>query len=185
MAVFLIVFLIIVCQRVLEVIYARKNEERMKKAGAIEVGADHYKWIVLLHVFFFISFLIEVSLKGVQFGNGWFVFLVIFVVAQILRVWTLISLGRYWNTKIIVLPGAQRVATGPYKWIPHPNYVIVAMEIAALPLIFGAWVTAGFFSIANALLLLFVRIPAEERALQQLRTLVSYADNKNAFEKRR
>src|SRR5690606_20225813 len=98
----------------------------------------------------------------------WWVFLIVFAAAQILRVWALASLGRFWNTKILVLPGAKKVKKGPYRWLPHPNYIVVALEILSLPLIFGAWRTALVFTIANALLLLLVRIPAEEKALQQL-----------------
>ncbi|KAB7705665.1 hypothetical protein F9802_13915 [Bacillus aerolatus] len=169
MTFFYILFVFVVAQRLLEVVYARFNEKRMKEQGAVEAGADHYKWIVLLHVFFFLSLLAEVLYFGTSTARGWSLFLSIFLIAQVLRVWTLSSLGKFWNTKIIVLPGATKVSRGPYRWIPHPNYIVVAMEIAALPLIFGAWRTALFFSIANALLLLLVRIPAEEKALQELK----------------
>ena len=130
----------------------------------------HYKWIVLLHILFFLSLVLEVWTMEWGFGSGWQVFLIIFVIAQILRVWALASLGRFWNTKILILPGAEKVKKGPYRWLPHPNYIVVALEIAALPLIFGAWRTALIFSILNALLLLLVRIPAEEKALQQLKS---------------
>jgi methyltransferase len=159
----------VVLQRLLEVAYARSNEKRMKKLGAVEAGAEHYKWIVLLHVLFFASLFAEVVVLGGKEWRGWLVFLTVFLIAQVLRVWALASLGRFWNTKILVLPGADKVKSGPYRWIPHPNYVVVALELAALPLIFGAWRTALVFSIANALLLLFVRIPAEEEALRALK----------------
>ena len=159
----------VILQRLLEVAYARSNERLMKQQGAIEAGAGHYKWIVLLHVLFFLSLIVEVEMWEPSYGRGWLVFLAVFIVAQILRVWALASLGRFWNTKILVLPGATKVKSGPYRWIPHPNYIVVAMEIAALPLIFGAWRTAIVFSIANALLLLLVRIPAEEKALGKLK----------------
>ena len=159
----------VVLQRLLEVAYARSNEKRMKKQGAVEVGAEHYKWIVLLHILFFVSLIAEVAVLGETAGRGWLGFLSIFILAQVLRVWALASLGRFWNTKILVLPGADKVKKGPYRWIPHPNYIVVALELAALPLIFGAWRTALVFSVANALLLLFVRIPAEEEALRALK----------------
>lgn len=169
MTFFYIIAGFVILQRLLEVLYARSNERLMKKQGAVEAGADHYKWIVLLHVLFFVSLIGEVSYNGGGLGNAWPVFLLIFIVAQILRVWALASLGRFWNTKILVLPGARKVKSGPYRWIPHPNYIVVAMEIASLPLVFGAWRTSLVFTIANALLLLFVRIPAEEKALQELK----------------
>lgn len=159
----------VVLQRLLEVAYARSNEKAMKKQGAIEAGAEHYKWIVLLHVLFFMSLFAEVAGLGQKAGRGWMVFLIVFIIAQGLRVWALASLGRFWNTKILVLPGADKVKSGPYRWIPHPNYIVVALELASLPMIFGAWRTALIFSIANALLLLFVRIPAEEKALRVLK----------------
>lgn len=159
----------VVLQRLLEVVYARSNEKRMKSEGAIEAGATHYKWIVLLHIFFFIALILEVLVYSTGLSAAWQVFLLIFIAAQLLRFWALSSLGKFWNTKILVLPGAPKVRRGPYRWISHPNYVVVALELAALPLIFGAWRTALVFTIANALLLLLVRIPAEEKALQLLK----------------
>ncbi|TWT02345.1 isoprenylcysteine carboxyl methyltransferase family protein [Planomicrobium sp. CPCC 101079] len=169
MTFFWIVFGFVIVQRLLEIMYAKSNERRMKQQGAIEAGASHYKWIVLLHVLFFVSLLLEVLYMEVIRDGAWFFFLLLFIVAQILRVWALASLGQFWNTKILVLPGAEKVKSGPYRWIPHPNYVVVALEIASLPMIFGAWRTALVFTIANALLLLLVRIPAEKKALQQLK----------------
>ncbi|MBT2581391.1 isoprenylcysteine carboxylmethyltransferase family protein [Planococcus sp. ISL-109] len=168
MVFFYTLLLIVILQRILEIVYARRNEKKMKQKGAIEFGADHYKWIVLLHILFFVFFIAETIQLGAALSAWWLLFLGLFIVAQIIRVWALTSLGPYWNTKIIVLPGAQKVARGPYRFLPHPNYWVVAAEILALPLIFGAWKTALFFTIANALLLLFVRIPAEERALEML-----------------
>lgn len=166
---FTIIFIFVIVQRLAEMLYAKSNEKRMKQQGAIESGAAHYKWIVLLHVLFFIALLVEVLYLDIMETGIWWLFLVIFIVAQILRIWALASLGQFWNTKILVLPGAEKVRKGPYRWIPHPNYIVVALEILSLPLIFGAWRTALVFTIANALLLLLVRIPAEEKALQQLK----------------
>lgn len=168
MTFFLTLITIVIVQRLLEVLYARANEKWMKREGAIEAGADHYKWIVLLHVLFFAALFLEVLWLGTERLSGWQFFLMLFIVAQILRVWALASLGRFWNTKILVLPGAVRVQRGPYRWIPHPNYIVVALELFSLPMIFGAWRTAVIFTVANALLLLFVRIPAEEKALELL-----------------
>lgn len=165
---FYILFIFVIVQRLAEVFYAKSNEKRMKKEGAIESGAEHYKWIVLLHVLFFLALLVEVLYFDLADSGIWWVFLIVFAAAQILRVWALASLGRFWNTKILVLPGAKKVKKGPYRWLSHPNYIVVALEILSLPLIFGAWRTALVFTIANALLLLLVRIPAEEKALQQL-----------------
>ncbi|MEK4030565.1 isoprenylcysteine carboxylmethyltransferase family protein [Pseudobacillus sp. FSL P4-0506] len=168
---FFILFIFVVIQRLLEVIYARSNEKRMRAQGAIEIGADHYKWIVWLHILFFVSWLAEALYLGTELAWGWQWYFTVFLIAQVLRIWSLASLGPFWNTKILVLPGAWRVKRGPYRWISHPNYVVVATEIVTLPLIFGAWRTALIFSVANALLLLFVRIPAEEKALQKLKRI--------------
>lgn len=87
---------------------------------------------------------------------------------QLLRGWILYSLGQYWNTKILVLPGSRMVKKGPYRWIKHPNYLVVALELILLPLMFGAYLTAAIFTLINATLLLKVRIPAEEKALALL-----------------
>ena len=166
---FYTLLLLIIIQRLLELFYARRNEKRMKRRGALEFGASHYKWIVLLHVAFFTALLVEVLQLEGTFGVAWPLFLALFIAAQIIRIWALKSLGPYWNTKIIVLPGAEKIAGGPYRFLPHPNYLVVAIEILTLPLIFGAWRTALVFTLANALLLLLVRIPAEEKALQMLK----------------
>ncbi|RSL30716.1 hypothetical protein D7Z54_24780 [Salibacterium salarium] len=165
MTFFIILFAIVVLQRLGEVVYARYNEKQMKEKGAVELGSSHYKWIVLLHAFFLMSVLIEVMIRGGFLGEGWEIFLLIYFVAQILRIWTLVSLGSFWNTKIIVLPGTSRIKKGPFRWISHPNYVVVMLEIAAFPLLFGAWITALVFTILNGLLLLLVRIPMETKAL--------------------
>ncbi|WP_281280592.1 isoprenylcysteine carboxyl methyltransferase family protein [Salibacterium salarium] len=142
MTLFIGLFVIIVLQRLGEIAYARYNEIRMKENGAIEAGVSHYKWIVILHTLFLLSLLVEVWMQPAFLGTGWGIFLAVYLLVQLLRVWTLASLGRFWNTKIIVLPGSKRVKKGPFRWIPHPNYLVVALEIAILPLIFGAWVTA-------------------------------------------
>lgn len=97
----------------------------------------------------------------------WWLWLMVFLLAQGLRYWAISSLGKYWNTRILIVPGARRVATGPYRFIPHPNYLAVALELFSLPLIFNAWITAIVATILNAILLLGIRIPAEERALRQ------------------
>lgn len=173
MTFFIILVTIVVLQRLAEIIYARRNEKRMKEKGAIEIGASHYKWIVLLHISFFFSLIIEVAERQFVLSLGWQVFSLLFIIVQGLRIWTLTSLGECWNTKIIVLPGAKKINKGPYRWISHPNYAIVALEIILLPLIYGAWITALIFSAANAIILLLIRIPAEERALEQLKKMTN------------
>lgn len=161
------VFILLVFQRLIEVYIAKKNEKWMKEQGAREVGRNHYKYIVMLHVFFLFAVAVEAILRGFTLSFIWSVMLFVFLLAQGLRVWTISSLGRFWNTKIIVLQDADVVRKGPYRFLKHPNYVIVALEILSLPLIFSSYFTAIVFTVLNAVLLLRVRIPAEEKALKE------------------
>ncbi len=163
---FWILFAVVICQRLAELAVAKRNETRMKAQGAYEVGARHYPAIVLLHTAFFVSLLLEVLIRKPALSPIWGVLLVIFILTQMLRVWCLASLGKFWNTKIIILPGADVVMRGPYRFIRHPNYVIVATEILVLPMIFGAYLTAIAFSLLNAWMM-SVRIPQEEKALKE------------------
>lgn len=160
---FWLLFVFVLLQRVVELVVAKRNEKLMYAKGAYEVGADHYPYMVVLHVGFLMSLLIEVTFDGVNsLTNGWL--LVLFLVLQVVRVWCIRSLGVFWNTKILVIKGAYVVAKGPYKYIRHPNYVVVCLEILLLPVMFGAYFTAILFTILN-LWMLSVRIPLEEEAL--------------------
>jgi methyltransferase len=123
--------------------------------------------MVGLHALWLISTLVEGLLRGPEIPAWWPVPLAAFLLVQPLRYWAIVSLGMNWNTRILVLPDAKLVRSGPYRYFSHPNYVVVAVEILTFPLIFGAWITAIVFSILNAALL-FVRIRTENRALQEL-----------------
>jgi len=138
----------------------------MRNQGAFEVGARHYPIMVTMHVMFFVSLLLEVVIVNRPLSPIWGVFLSVFLVAQVARIWCLTSLGKFWNTKIIILPGADVVKKGPYTFIRHPNYVIVTTELLVLPLIFSAYFTAILFTMLN-IWMLSVRIPTEEKALKQ------------------
>lgn len=164
---FYIFVLIILTQRVIELFIAKRNEAWMKEQGGYEAGSEHYPLIVWLHILFFVSLLIEVHVIDLGLSSIWVPLLVIFIGAQALRIWSILSLGRYWNTKIIILPQAKIQRKGPYQWLKHPNYMVVAFELAVIPLLFGAYITASLFTILNALLLGLVRIPAEETALAE------------------
>lgn len=164
---FLFVFIIVIIQRLVELIVAGRNERWIRSQGAIEVGASHYKWMVLMHTAFFVSLLIEVLIFDRPLSPIWGILLAIFLLMQILRVWCLSSLGKFWNTKILILPGADVQKKGPYRWIRHPNYVIVTTELIVLPLLFSAYITAVVFLLLN-IWMLSVRIPAEEKALREL-----------------
>ncbi|MEB1809131.1 MAG: isoprenylcysteine carboxyl methyltransferase [Bacillaceae bacterium] len=174
---FFIILSIVIIQRLVELLIAKSNEKWMRNRGAYEVGQAQYKYIVLVHVFFFISFISEVIFLQKTPASWWWLPFVFFIIAQSIRVWSLSSLGRFWNTKIIILPGANVVAKGPYRFMRHPNYVIVSLEILMLPLIFQAYATAIIFTVANALVL-SVRIRQEESALQ------GATDYQQKFEKR-
>ncbi|KMJ56094.1 isoprenylcysteine carboxyl methyltransferase [Bacillus sp. LL01] len=156
----------VMLQRVIEVIIANQNAKWIKKKGGYEAGAEHYKYIVAMHALFFVALLIEISFMGTEVVRWSIIPLIIFLITQVVRVWALSSLGRFWNTRIMILPGAKVVAKGPYRFMRHPNYVIVAMEILALPFIFQAYWTAFIFSILNVMILR-IRIREEERALKE------------------
>lgn len=146
---------------------ARRNERRARARGAVERGRSHYLFIVALHSLWLLATLIEGLLRGPELPALWPIPLALFLLVQPLRYWALVSLGERWNTKILVVPGAKPIRRGPYKYLSHPNYVVVVVEILTFPLIFGAWVTALVFTVLNAAVL-WVRVREENRALTEL-----------------
>jgi len=163
---YLALVILIALARIIELIVARRNVRRLRQRGAVEVGAGHYPWMVLLHV----AFLIACPLEVVLGGRPWIPWLAIpmsglLVAAMALRFWVIASLGERWTTRVWVLPGAALVETGPYRWGRHPNYLAVVVELIALPLIHTAWLTATCFTVLNGLLL-SVRIRVEDEALR-------------------
>jgi methyltransferase len=154
-------------QRLLELGLSRRHERVLRELGAVERGRGHYPLLVGLHVLWLLSTLIEGLLRGPSIPAWWPVPLALFLLAQPLRYWAILSLGEYWNTRVLVVPGTTPVGHGPYRYLSHPNYVVVAVEIATFPLIFGAWITALVFSALNAALL-YARIRTENRALAEL-----------------
>ena len=156
-AVLFLAFLI--AQRLGELVLARRNTARLLARGAVEHGAAHYPLIVALHAAWLVSMVVLGWDEPLR--PGW---LAAFVVLQVLRAWVLATLGPRWTTRIVVLP-EPLVARGPFRLIPHPNYAVVAAEIAVAPMVLGLIWVAILFSIMNAALLLGVRIPAENRAL--------------------
>jgi len=167
-AAWLIVAVVLVAlQRLLELVLARRNERRARARGAVEWGRGHYPLIVGLHSLWLVSTLVEGLLRGLVFPVYWPAALVLFLLVQPLRYWAILSLGESWNTKILVVPDAKPVRGGPYRYLNHPNYVVVVVEILTFPLIFGAWLTALVFTLLNAVVL-GVRIREENRALGEL-----------------
>lgn len=160
----LLTLFLLTLQRLAELWWARRNERWLRAHGALEFGASHYRFIVALHTGFFISLAIEGFARGPQLHPQWQAILTVLVTAQFVRYWCLLSLGKFWNTKILVIPGAGLIRRGPYRWFKHPNYGVVIAEIFLLPFLFQAWWTLPAASLLN-LLLLRVRIAAEEKAL--------------------
>lgn len=155
-----IVVLLVAAQRLGELVVAQRNTKRLLREGGREIEARHYPLFVLLHGGWLVAMLLLIpSSAPVSMP-----LLAVFVVLQLLRVWIVLTLGRYWTTRIITVPGAPLVRRGPYRFLRHPNYVVVIGEIALLPLVFGAWKITLVFSILN-LVLLWHRIRIEDAAL--------------------
>ncbi|HTK57829.1 MAG TPA: isoprenylcysteine carboxylmethyltransferase family protein [Sphingomicrobium sp.] len=146
-------------QRLVELPLARANTSRLLAAGGQEVGAGHYPLIVALHAAWLITLWWLAPGRPVDIP-----FLLLFLLIEAGRVWVLRTLGNRWTTRIIVVPGEKLVESGPYRFVRHPNYLVVIGEIAVLPLVFGLWDIAIIFSLLNAVVLT-VRIRAENRAL--------------------
>lgn len=160
---------IIGIQRFIELGLGERNRVWALSRGAREYGAKHYRLFFILHSGWLFGWVSESFAWGPALAPGWQLWLVVYIAAQFLRYWCITSLGRFWNTRIIVIEGARAVRRGPYRYLAHPNYLAVCAELAAVPLIFGAWITAVVASVLNAALLLLIRIPEEERAIRHLR----------------
>jgi len=165
---FVLLIALVAVERVAELVVARRNEAWSRARGAVEAGAGHYPVMVVLHTGLLVGAPLEVALAGRPFvpALGWPMFALV-LLAQGLRWWCIRTLGRQWNTRIFVVPGLSRVTSGPYRRLPHPNYLAVVIEGAALPLVHTAWITAIVFTAIN-LPLLRVRIAAEDAALRVL-----------------
>lgn len=161
-----LLLVVMVGQRLGELYLSARHVSYLRAHGAREYGAAHFPFIVLVHVLFFVSFLIELTHHDVHAGPWWPLWLVLFAAAQVLRYAAIVALGRRWSTRVFVLPGQPPVRTGPYRWMRHPNYAAVVIELIAAPMLFGAWRTAIVISVLNAAVLT-VRIRCENEALQR------------------
>jgi len=157
-------------ERLMELIVSKRNAAWSFSQGGLEYGGDHYKWMLLMHSLFLVAMTAEYAWMGstidvsVRIGA-----ISVAVLCQMLRWWVITTLGHQWNTRVIIVPGLKRVTSGPYRFLSHPNYVVVAIETFTLPLIFGSWRTALVFSILNVLMMR-VRIRVENQALLSLKT---------------
>lgn len=157
-------------ERIVELVISKRNAAWAFERGGVESGRGHFPAMVALHTGLLVGAFLEAWLLDRPFipALGW-PMLAIALLCQAGRYWVIWALGRQWNTRVIVVPGMPLVTRrGPYRfsWLRHPNYVIVAIEGIALPLVHTAWITALVFTVLNAVLLLRFRIPTEERALR-------------------
>jgi methyltransferase len=155
---------LVAAQRLWELWLANRNTTRLLAEGAIEVGAAHYPLFVILHASWLAAIAIVTPWTAVP--NLWW--LAVYALLQLGRLWVIATLGRFWTTRIITLPGAPLETRGPYRFVRHPNYVVASLEILVLPLAFGQVWIALAWSLANALLVGW-RIRIEDRALQDRR----------------
>jgi len=160
MTIFYAVLAVVAAQRSAELILARINTARLLRQGGVEIDRAGYKWFVALHAAWLFALAATVPAAT---PPDW-PLLALFFVLQGGRVWVVASLGRRWTTRLIVLPGAPLATGGPYRWLNHPNYLIVAAELAILPLAFAAIAIAGVCSACNAALV-WRRIRLEDAAL--------------------
>lgn len=151
---------LVALERLIELLYASHNTRRLLAEGAVESGAGHYPLIVALHA----AWLLAVLLRAQPDTPPDWLWLGLYITLQAARVWVIRTLGPYWTTRIITLPGAPRVRRGPYRFLRHPNYAVVVGEIAVLPLVFGETGVALVFSLLNLALLAW-RMRVENRAL--------------------
>jgi methyltransferase len=158
----LAVLAFVTLQRLGELIIARRNTARLLSRGAVEVAPGHYPLLVGLHTAWLGGLWYLVVARSLAAPDP--ILIAVFFVLQGLRVWVLATLGSRWTTRIVVLPGERLVERGPYRYLAHPNYCVVAGEILVLPLAFGLLWYGVVFSVLN-LALMWVRIGAENKAL--------------------
>ena len=165
---FTVLVLLVAMERVAELVVSTRNASWSLARGGRETGRGHYPAMVVLHTSFLVAMLVEAWVRRPEVP-GWLAWpaLGLVVASQGLRWWCIATLGRRWNTRVIVVPGLPPVRSGPYRVLRHPNYVAVVAEGVALPLVHAAWVTAVLFTVLNAALLR-VRIRVENDALAQV-----------------
>lgn len=159
MIIALAIVALVIVQRLSELVIAKRNTKALMAAGAVEHGATHYPVIVLLHT----AWLAAMLYTALQAPPINYYLIAVFLLLQAGRVWVLTTLGRYWTTRIIMVPNAPMIKRGPFRFVRHPNYLVVALEIIVLPLAFGQVELAVGFGLANLAVLAW-RIRAEERA---------------------
>lgn len=160
---FILLISFVIFIRIEELILSKRNEKWLLENGAVEYGNKHYPFIVALHVLFILSLIFEYSIQTRPFFSLFILFF--FFSILIFKTWVILSLGKFWNTRIYRIPNAPLIKNRPYQFLKHPNYMITIAEIAVIPLIFNLYFTAIAFSILN-LIMLFIRIREENKVLQ-------------------
>ena len=165
---FTILILIVAAERVVELIVSKRNLRWSRARGGVEYGRSQYPFMVALHLFLLVGSLVEVWVwqRPLVPALSW-TMLALVVLSQALRWWCIVSLGRRWNTLVVIVPGMAPVRRGPYRWLRHPNYLAVVVEGFALPMVGFAWVTAVLFTLLN-IPVLSARIRVENAALATL-----------------
>ena len=165
---FTVLVVLVGLERLAELVVSKRNAAWSKEQGGVETGFSHYPFMVVLHTGLLVGALVEAYVREpvVPAWLAWSMVVVV-LLTQALRWWCIATLGRRWNTRVIIVPGMVRVQKGPYRIISHPNYVAVVVEGIALPLVHAAWITAVVFTVLNAVLLT-VRIRVENAALATL-----------------
>jgi len=161
---FWVMIIALAMQRIAELMLSKRNERWLKSQGGYEVGAEHYKYMVMLHVTWFIAMVAEHYLRSTALSPLWPVWLSVIVLTQVGRYMVITTLGKFWNTRIMVVPHLPLVKNGLYRFMKHPNYWIVGAEIALFPLLFELYITAFVYTILNTIMLA-VRVRVEENAL--------------------
>ncbi len=162
---FVLVLLFLIVERLLELRSANRNFLQLLANGGKEFGSRHYRAIVLMHTAFFFSLVLEFTLRRAPVASFWAFSVALLLLAQTLRLWSRRTMGERWTTRIVAVPNERLLTNGPFRFLRHPIYIAVAMELFSVPLMFGLYFTCAFFTLLNALLLFVVRIPEEEQAL--------------------
>lgn len=178
---FLALFVAVILERLFELVLTRRNAARLERRGGFEVGQGHFLPMAILHTALLIAAPAEVFLLD----RPWVPWLSSIALGTVLatmalRYWAIASLGDRWTARVFVVPGEPPVVGGPYRWLRHPNYLAVILEVAALPLVHGAWWTALLFSVANGFLLK-TRIQVEEEALSEASDYLQRLGDKPRF----
>ena len=161
--IFVLFISFIILLRIGELILSKRNERWLVKNGAIEFGKKHYPYIVSLHILFFISLIFEYSRQQTSSYN--ILLIIVYILLVAFKTWVILSLGKFWNTKIFHIQNISLIKKGPYKYFKHPNYAVVIAEIAVIPLAFYLYFTAIAFTLIN-MVMLYVRIKEENKVLQ-------------------